>query len=284
MEKLVKKYFVAFLPLLFILLAPSLTIAQSENSIIAPGKINILVVPGHEPNDGGTNYKSLYERDVNVRIAKAIASEFKGDERFNIIVSRDYYNWIVSLTSFFINKKAEIQAFIDDHSVITDSLIDNGKILKINNVYHNAAKPESAAKLFGINKFVNEQKIDALIHVHVNDYAGRPQNKIGKEKGFAIYVPDSQMRNASTSLLLARDVFSEMNKVMSTSSLNQESAGIIQDQGLIAVGSENTLIKPSILIEYGYIYQKEYWTRSSRDKLYGLFGTATANGIRKFFK
>jgi len=253
-----------------------------DNVIVNFGNLNILIVPGHEPNKGGGEYKTIKERDLNVQIAQEIANELQTDSNFKVIVSRDYYSWNSILKSYFDKQSTEIKNFIKDHSETMKSAVKEGTVSLINNVYHNKADEETVLHLYGLNKIISEQKVDLVIHVHVNDYPGRKYNKVGKATGFSIYVPESQYKNSISSKLLAEAVFPFLNNEIATSTLPQEQKGIVEDQDLIAIGSKNTLTKPCILIEYGYIYESIYSTTKNRKSGFQNFGRATADGIKNF--
>ena len=161
--------------------------------------------------------------------------------------------------------------------------IANGYILEKENVPHNTVSEDVSLKLYGINKWANENKIDAVIHIHFNDYPRKTKWTMGKYKGFAIYMPDGQFLNAKGSVRLAENIFTQLSKKYITSTYKKELSGLISDQKLIALGASGTLDKDvrSVLIEYGYIYR--FGNSSMRHKAYKTMAILTANGIKNYF-
>src|SRR6185436_8364106 len=135
-------------------------------------------------------------------------------------------------------------------------LLGNGTVSKVKDgVIHNSAPPNVALRLFGINKWVNENKVDLAIHVHFNDYPRRNRSIAGEYSGFSIYVPEKQYVNSTTTLAIADSVFNRLDKYNPVSDFPKEDDGIVEEQELIAIGANDTLSAPSMLIEYGYIYE-----------------------------
>ena len=142
-----------------------------------------------------------------------------------------------------------------------------------------------AIKLYGINKWADENKIDAVIHVHFNDYPLPNKWSIGKYKGFAIYIPEGQMVNSQESTQLAKSVFSQLSTKYIPSTYKKELGGLTPDQNLIGLGSNDTLSASvrSILIEYGYIYQKIFRDSVTRHQAYKDMANLTFKGIKNYF-
>lgn len=63
----------------------------------------------------------------------------------------------------------------------------------------------------------------------------------------------------------------------------KETDGIIEEQELIAIGSYNTLDAPSMLIEYGYIYEPQFADKNVRDSTFRDLAFQTYLGIQDFF-
>ena len=140
-------------------------------------------------------------------------------------------------------------------------------------------------KLYGINKWADENKMDMVLHVHFNDIPRKKKTTIGKYIGFAIYTPESQMANSNESTKLAQSIFLQLSKKYKSSTYKKELGGIVPDQTLIALGAKDTLSESvrSILIEYGYIYQKIFRTSAARNTAYKNMADLTVKGITKYF-
>ena len=161
-------------------------------------------------------------------------------------------------------------------------LINNGKLNVVTSVGHSTAATEQAIRLYGINKWASENNIDITLHVHFNDnprYNGLP-----KYSGFTIYVPEKQYSNSTSSVELAEDLMRGLSTVSSTSTLEQESTGVVPDQDLIAIGRYNTADSLAVLIEYAYIYEQKLSTKSLRKEFYAKMAKVTAEALTNFFE
>ena len=127
-----------------------------------------------------------------------------------------------------------------------------------NQVEHNFATVDTALKLYAINKWANENNIEIVFHIHFNDYPGRKFNQIGEYTGFSIYVPEYQLPNHRASSKLAESLKNQLEKYFTKSDLPAESSALIEDQELIAVGSNASRDGVSVLVEYGYIYEPPF--------------------------
>ena len=127
--------------------------------------------------------------------------------------------------------------------------------------------------------------MDAVIHIHFNDYPRAQKWTVGKYKGFAIYMPDGQLVNWKESGQLAADIFTQLRKKYITSTYEKELGGVVSDQKLIALGSNGTLLPSvrSVLIEYKYVYEKILRTKTTRLKAYDNMASLTAQGIKNYF-
>jgi hypothetical protein len=162
--------------------------------------------------------------------------------------------------------------------------ISMGKREKIQSpVFHNTAKENVALRLHGINKWINENDIDIAIHIHFNDYPRDRQDIAGEYTGFAVYVPEGQYFNSSTTKIIAERVFKRLAKYNPVSDLRLERSGIVEDQDLIAVGSNNSLNSASMLIEYGYIYEPQFLNPETRDMALRDLAYQTYLGLIDFF-
>lgn len=249
----------------------------------AASPIKILLVPGHDNEIWGAQYGKIKEADMNLVLATKIYNLLKKDKRFEVFITRDSAGYTKEFADYFSLHQADIISFKEDAKKKMKEEIDNGNFIEKENVPHISATSSMANKLYGINKWANENKIDAVIHVHFNDYPRKNAWTIGKYKGFAIYIPEEQMVNFKESNNLAKDIFTQLHKKYISSTYEKELSGIIPDQSLIALGSNGSLVENarSILIEYGYIYR--FGNRVMRHKAYTNMANLTVAGIKDYF-
>lgn len=251
----------------------------------SPPKAHILIVPGHEPDKGGTEFKGVYERDLVVDIADHLGTLLSQNPRFDVMVARTRTIWHPTLARYFTTNVQAITAFKEEKMARMQSFIAEGSVaLLANQVYHNHASDEAALHLYGINKWSNEKKYDIVIHLHLNDYAGRRANRVGKYDGFSLYVPDHQYSNAEASKALGDAIAVRLNAYHATSTLPKEDGGVAEDQELIAIGSNNTANSAAVLIEYGYIYEPQFQHAETRPLAIADYAYQTYLGIQDFFR
>lgn len=247
-------------------------------------KLNILIIPGHEPDFGGAEYQNIKERDLNVELAQELVQYLRANNHYNVILARTKDDWNPILQNYFTTHDTEIKTFIRAQKVAMVHLIDTGKIPEATStVPHNFVPEDVGIRLFAINKWANENKIDMTINIHFNDSSPRERNTPGEHNGFTIYVPDNQFSNAAASMELAKSVFARLSKMFPTSDLPEESSGIIPDRDLIAIGSDNSLDAASMLIEYGYIYEPQFKIASVRAMVLKELAFRTYLGLSDFF-
>jgi N-acetylmuramoyl-L-alanine amidase len=214
-------------------------------------KFNILIIPGHDVKDGGANYKNIYERDLAAEIGAKIADILNEEGDYNITVARDANNWNPILENYFENKKQEIIDWKNKCQQDSNALMVSGKIKYVPDMGMHADVTEDwAVKLYGMNKWANENNVDLVLNLHFNDEARLNMAGPGDLKGFNIFIPESQMKNSATSKIIAQNIFNELKKIEPTQN------NLLEDQSLIALGASGTLNSPSMLIEYAYIYEK----------------------------
>lgn len=247
-------------------------------------KIRILIVPGHDTEFWGTQYKSVKEADMTIELGKELARLLSQDSKFDVILSRDDNGYMPALASYFSEQEKQILDFVATKKKIMTDLKSTGKITtKIDGVYHNNAPSPVIVRLYGINKWANENSVDLVIHVHFNDYPRRKRASPGDYSGFSIYVPERQYSNARASKDIATAVSLQLGTYYPESNMPKEDTGVVEDQDLIAIGSFNTLDPASILIEYGYIYEPQFLNPIIRSKIIKDLATQTYVGIHNFF-
>ncbi|MEI8269835.1 MAG: N-acetylmuramoyl-L-alanine amidase [bacterium] len=256
---------------------------NGQNVAVKP--IKILIVPGHDDQSPGAQYGNIRETDMTLSLANEIYSILKKDKRFDVHITRNWQGYTKEFSNYFLNQKESILAFREKAKEITKEKILNGSFVKKTNVSHVSASNNVSLKLYGINKWVDDNQIDLVLHIHFNDYPRKNKWEIGKYKGIAIYVPEKQMVNAEGSKNIANKIFEQLTKKYLVSNLKEESSGVIEDQNLIAIGARGTIISSvrSVLIEYGYIYGKIFRNTTTRHKAYKDMADFTTKGIINYF-
>ncbi len=142
---------------------------------------------------------------------------------------------------------------------------------------HTVVDKKTSIQLYGINKWANENDVDLLIHIHFND-SGRPNMNVpGQHQGFSLYIPEFQLPNAKTSAAIGQYVFRELKK-----NVKPEIPNPSENQSLIALGASGTLTKPSMLIEYAYMYEKPLRNRETRGEFLTALARSTVQGLREY--
>ena len=247
-------------------------------------KIRIMIVPGHEPNFGGAEYGKIKERELTVELAKNLAKFFANNSHYEVIVARDDQMWNTDLQNYFDNHWDDIKTFFNERKSEMTHLVSNGSVTKINNgVPHVSAPPGVALRLYGINKWINENNVNIAIHIHFNDYPRKNSSTPGTYSGFAIYVPEKQYSNSITTKAIADSVFKRLAKYNAVSNYPKENDGVVEEQDLIAIGSYNTVDAPSMLIEYGYLYEPQFNDEQVRGSALQDLAFQTYLGVQDFF-
>ena len=277
----------------------ALSSTSSVTSIVPsiPPKVRILIVPGHEPNFGGAEFKDLKERDMTVELANDLSTYLKTDSHYEVFQTRDAKNWNPDFANYFKNNWDDIIAWQrasskEVHSLILAKLAtasskkgqtSSDKIPVVPKIKHNVAPKDVAYRLYGITKWANDNDIDITIHIHFNDETKHGLNMAGNNSGFAIYVPDDQYGNSTTTRAVASAVYKKLQKYNPVSDLPGESTGIVNEQNLIAIGADNTANSASMLIEYGYIYESQFADPATRSLALKDLAYQTYLGLEDFF-
>jgi N-acetylmuramoyl-L-alanine amidase len=248
--------------------------------------IKILIVPGHDDDVWGAQYGNIKEADMNLVLATNIYNILKKDKRFQVFITRDSLGYTTTFADYFLDQ-ASILAFVKNAKALAaaQAATSGGSPAPVVGAPHAAVSQDVATKLYGLNKWANENNIDAMIHVHFNDYVRQSKWTIGKYKGFNEYFPADTMPNAAESQKLAASIFTQLKKKYPTSTFPPEKGGMTPDQKLIALGSNNTLNPSvrSVLTEYGYIYEKLFRNSTTRHQAYKDMANLTATGIKNYF-
>jgi len=272
--------------ILFILILLVIPLFPIKACLYIPNEqVRILIVPGHDDQIWGSQYGNLKEANLNLKLATNIYDLLKKDQRFQVFITRDNDGYTKEFVDYFSLNKLDIKDFKENAKKEMQNKINNGNFIEKENIQHNSVKENTSIVLYGINKWANENKIDAVIHIHFNDYPRKTKWTIGKYKGFAIYFSDKQFLNTKKSEKLAKNIFAELSKKYTPSNYKKELGGLVPEQKLIAIGSNHTLLSNtgSVLVEYGYIYEKKFRTNSSRSESCKDMAILTVDGIKNSF-
>lgn len=246
-------------------------------------KVRILVVPGHEPDYGGAECCGLKEREMNVELAQDLIGFLRQSGHYDVFTTRDDQAWTPEFANYFKSGWADIQEWMKAHVSEVKTMAKVGDYKRVTPpVYHTNARPDVATRLYGINKWVDENKIDIAIHIHFNDYPGHG-NRPGDYTGFTIYVPQRQFYNSTTTKAVADTVYKRLAKYNPVSDLKGEQSGIVEDQDLIAIGAFNSVDAASMLIEYGYLYEQRFQDPAVRHETLREMAYETYLGLLDFF-
>ena len=253
--------------------------------IKASTPIKILLVPGHDDEVWGSQYGNVKEADMNLALAKKIHDILKKDKRFKVYISRDKKGYTKKFSDYFSKNQEAILAFRENAKAQTKSKVARGDFIVKTSPPHNTATEDMAVRLYGFNKWAGDNKMDAVIHIHFDDYIRPDKWTIGKYEGFTVYFPDAELPNAELSEQLAADIFAQLDKKYTGSNFPPEKGGLAADQLLIALGSNSTLLPSvhSVLVEYGYIYEKKFRKKSTQEAAYKSMASLTVKGIQEYF-
>lgn len=246
-------------------------------------KVKVLIVPGHDNNSWGTEFRGVKESEMTVQLGERLFELLSARKEFEVVLVRNQDGYDPVFSSYFRNERAAIENFLNKQKQTMDELLRGGQADPFEGVHHNFADSGTLLKLYGINRWANENKVDIVTHIHFNDYR-RQGNQVGKYTGFAIYVPEKQYSNAKASYAVAQSIFNKLSKYYPISDLPQESKGIVEDQELIAVGSHNSLDAVGMVVEYGYIYESQFLNKNIRSLMLNELAFQTYAGILSFFE
>ena len=253
--------------------------ATSQNTSTETKPTKILVVPGHDNEYPGAivgygkaDGSAIREADINLKIGAYLKSFLEKDLAFEVYTTRDAdfiktdtennqdKNGYTDYFQKYLDENIlDVLNFRQEYKKQTEKTLKNKNSRKSSDpkIEHNPAPGEMACRLYAINKFIEDNQIDIVIHIHLNDYPGRTGIS-GEYKGFSIYVPDNTLRNGKKSQALSKYIAKTLDDNFKYSNNPVEKKKIILGHELIANGSNNTIAAASVLIEYGYIYEQKF--------------------------
>ena len=248
--------------------------------------VKILVVPGHDNEYWGTQYKGVKEAELNLELAKYLTLYLRQEKDFQVFLIRDEEGYDAGYLDYLDDHEEEIFEFQERHKEIMRSLSEVGLVdAHVNYLLGSKALSDIANRLYGINKWSNDAGIDIVIHIHFNDYRGRKSWSVGKYSGLTVYVPDKQYSNSKVSRSVAESISASLGKFFSYSDLPMEKSedGIKESQDFIAPGAFNTLDAAGMLIEYGYVYEPQFTNSNTREAVLKKMAVQTYLGVLDFF-
>jgi N-acetylmuramoyl-L-alanine amidase len=247
-------------------------------------KVKMILVPGHDDESIGTRFGKTKEADLNLRLSQEINNLFEQNNKFETILLRDTNGYNQQFLSYFQTNKDDIAEFRTEQKLLMNTFMDADLIEnQKDGVEHNSAPSKTVNILYGVNKWANENKVDIVLHIHFNDYPRKYSKQIGRYSGFAIYVPESQFSNAKASYDLAKSITARLDDFFAISNMPKEKDGVVEDQKLIAIGANNSLDSAGLLIEYGYIYEKQFINQNTQELAVKELAQQTYLGILDFF-
>lgn len=245
-------------------------------------RFKILIFAGHEPEYGGAEYQGILERDLNLQLAEELKKILANNPNFEIVMIRDREGWNPVIKNYISDNKEEIKTWLSAKKEDFLLSIEEGKITPVRaEMGHRETPLDAAIFMYGVNKWAGENGIDLALHIHFNNnpkYKGKPNYE-----GFAIYIPEKQYQNSSSSRKIAEYLMTEISKTHKVSTMKAESDGIIEDQELIAVGCYDTALTPAIVVESAYIYEDLMLTEDSRDNFITQMASSTARALENYF-
>jgi N-acetylmuramoyl-L-alanine amidase len=233
--------------------------ASVKQAVEIPEKIKILIVAGHDNEVWGSQFMGVKEVELNRILATDLYNILKADPMFEPTINQENGDYITQLAEFFEKNEAQIEAFRKERKENfakeqeQEKEGEEGDDVHQYEVKHNKVSTDVANRLYGTSMWAQGKGFDAVIHVHFNDYPGRPKNQAGKYRGFVIYTPSTELKNGEKSISLAHAIYDELAKYQPKSNLPVEKDGVIESKDLIALGARNSLNIPAVLIEYAYI-------------------------------
>ncbi|MSR73284.1 hypothetical protein EXS61_01615 [Candidatus Parcubacteria bacterium] len=255
------------------------TFAQSQ---ITADKIKILVVAGHDNDTWGARFMGVKEVELNRILADYLYDFLKNDPLFEPTRNQENGDYIPELAQYFKDNEAKIVAYRKERRE-TFNKKEIGLDVDEDEMIHNMVTEDVANNLYGTSMWAEEKDFDVTIHIHFNDYPGRPKDKAGKYRGFVVYAPSTYLKNGEKSIPLARAIYDELAKLQSKSNLPVEKDGLIESNELIALGARNSLSIPSALIEYAYIAEPRL-QGAGREKVIREMAQETYVAIKGFYE
>lgn len=239
-------------------------------------KVSILVIPGHiNSQNTGSTFRGVKESALTKKAAETLIGFLKQDPRFTVFSFEDL--------EYYFDEPERIKEFRREAYGNSKALTDKGIVQKKQTVEHVSIPNEDSLILYGINKWARDHNIDLVLHLHFNDYPRRYQSLPGQYSGFSIYIPERQLLNHQSSRAVAESVKGRLESYFPISDYKPESAGLVEDQDLIAVGAPSAFYGAALLIEYAYLYEPQLIDPKTRASAIRELSYQTYLGLERFF-
>lgn len=248
--------------------------------IPAPQKaMRVLIVIGHDDVVWGGKFGVLKEVELNRMLGRYLYDLLAQDPLFEPTITQHDGAYIPELAEFLNTQKDRIVQY---RAELKKTFVETEEPADVDDIKHNKVSEDVANILYGTNLWAQEKDFDVLLHIHFNDYPGRPRTSAGKYAGFAIYVPDHTLQNGPESIALGKVLHETLGVFQPESNLFIEQAGVIESEDLIALGARNSLDIPSVLIEYAYIAEPRLNDERREGELQAM-AQQTYEGLKKFY-
>ncbi|MBI2175356.1 MAG: N-acetylmuramoyl-L-alanine amidase, partial [Parcubacteria group bacterium] len=205
---------------------------EELNTAYAKRPIRILVVAGHDAEFSGAVFNGLVEADLTLELANRLFQLFFADKHFLASRSRTTYGYTTDFVAVFNSTEGQagIAAFREKARSLMQTARREGAFTKNAAVHHPAASNDISSRLYGINQWANTHESDIVLHIHFNDYPGRPKGAPGRYSGMSIYIPERQLPNAVSSRAVAENMRAALAPFVTQSNFPPEQDGIVEDQ------------------------------------------------------
>ncbi len=243
-------------------------------------KIKVLIVVGHDNVVWGAKFGALKEVVLNRILGQYLFELLSSDPLFEPTITQRDGKYIPELADFFDTQEEKIHKY---RAELKQTFIKKEEPGDVDDIKHNKVTEGVAQVLYGTNMWAQEKNFDLILHVHFNDYPGRPRTSAGKYFGFAVYVPDHTLQNAQKSIELGKVLHKTLAEYQPESNLFIEKVGVIESEDLIALGAKNSLSIPAVLIEYAYIAESRLNDERREGELRAM-AKQTYDGLKEFYQ
>lgn len=242
-------------------------------------KHRILLVAGHTADTQGTVYRTLTEYELNYQMMNLLATRLRS-AGYEVVTTHQGDDYNETFTQYFEEHKEEI---LDFRQAQRDAYAEEYPLgVVTNDTDHNYASTLGVLQLYGVNHWANNHDIDAVLHIHFNDYPGRGNDNVGEHTGFSLFTSLKTNDNFVESFRLAKQIERHMLDYADRSTVLRESAGVLESE-LIAVGQANSVDAPAVLLELGFIYENKFVNPVSRQAHFDDYARAITNAVGNYF-
>jgi N-acetylmuramoyl-L-alanine amidase len=240
---------------------------------------HILLVAGHTPESPGATFNELTEYELNYELLEEMAEQLEA-AGYQVTTTHNESGYKPEFAEYFDRNEAGILDYRDRLKAAFDAEYPQGVVT--NDTDHNYASDRGVVQLYGINLWANQEDVDAVLHIHFNDYPGRTKGSAGEHTGFSVFTPLKTNNHFIPSFELAKSLEQEMLEVSNRSTVPKESAGVLESE-LIAVGHANSTNMPALLLEGGFIYEEQFQDKAARLLLWEEYAEQITDAFDAYF-